>query len=738
MSQPFSPTGTRRRFPRAILAATLAASLLAACGGDDDDDSNSSRPPEAGVPPVTTPPVTTSPVTDTPVTERTFLPNAGTLHGSADASTAIALDANWMVVADDEANVLRVYPRQGGAAVLEWDFSVEGPALPKELDVEASTVIGNLAFFLGSHGNSKDGGDAVAERGHMFAVEISGTGSDTRFSYVGIFSQLEQQLVAWDSGNLHGQGVDYFGFARSTAAGLAPERVDGFAIEGAATAPDGKTLWLGFRAPQMDGDVRNRALIVPVLNPLELVTGKASQAGFGTPIELNLGGRGIRSMARGADGQYLILAGPAGAASRQAARNFALYAWSGIAADAPREIANNIEAMRAASGGSLEAIVEVAGPVAAGTPVQLLMDNGDTVFAGTSSAAKDLPEAEQRFLGVSFNLADLRATTSGPALADSTPADDRQGVNVDTRLLFRFDQGVALGQGSVTLRRADGSLVERFSARATPARIKAEYNQVAIKPSAPLDYSTGYYVEIDADAILGHAGLAYPGLHGGTALDFRTAGVPTPLAAGDVLFVGANAEAPDAFAFMLMKAVDGGTRVQFTDRDRGKGGIQEFEGLTNETAMDWTADRYLPAGTIVTIATDVTGNPETDIGFTVGAPGGLGKEETIYAMTGAVIDGLGDGTAGEISSVGTFLASITLGGGKDNVIPPSLDAAGTAFRFTVTPTNQTSAIYAGPLGTQDIPALAGRISDPANWQIRYKPDAGFPLVNGSLFGNRAP
>ncbi len=89
-----------------------------------------------------------------------------------------------MVVADDEANVLRVYPRQGGAAVLEWDFSVEGPALPKELDVEASTVIGNLAFFLGSHGNSKDGGDAVAERGHMFAVEISGTGSDTRFSYV--------------------------------------------------------------------------------------------------------------------------------------------------------------------------------------------------------------------------------------------------------------------------------------------------------------------------------------------------------------------------------------------------------------------------------------------------------------------------------------------------------------------------------------------------------------------------
>lgn len=722
----FSPPNTRRHFSRTVLATVLAAAILAACGGSDKHDNNSNNP-DTSIPPIT----------DTPVAEQTFLPNAGTLNGSADASTAIALDAEWMVVADDEANVLRVYPRQGGAAVLEWDFSKEGPSLTKELDIESSTIIGNLAFFLGSHGNRKDGGDAVGTRGHLFAVKISGTGADTKFAYAGMFSQLEQQLVAWDSGNLHGQGAGHFGFARSSAAGLAPERVDGFAIEGAATAPDGKTLWLGFRAPQMNQDVRNRALIVPVLNPQELIAGTASQAGFGTPIELNLGGRGIRAMAQGSDGQYLLLAGPSGAASSQAARNFALYAWSGAAADAPREIANNIEAMRAASGGSLESIVDVAGPVAAGTRVQLLMDNGDTVFEGTSSAAKDLPASQQRFLGVSFDLADWRNVATGPALAASTPADDREGVNVDTRLLFRFDQGIALGQGSIALRHADGTLVESFSARSTPDRIKAEYNQVIIKPATNLDYSTGYYVEIDTDAILGHAGQAYAGLQGSTALDFRTAGAPTPLAAGDVLFVGANAEAPDAFAFMLMKAVDGGTRIQFTDRDRGKKGIVEFEGLTNETAMDWTADRYLPAGTIVTIATDVPGNPETDIGFTVGAPGGLGKEETIYAMTGTVIDDLGDGTAGEISKVGTFLASITLGGDKDNVIPATLDAAGTAFRFTVTPTNQTSAIYAGSLDASDATALAARIRDTANWQIRYKPEAGFPLVNGSLFGSRA-
>lgn len=50
-----------------------------------------------------------------------------------------------------------------------------------------------------------------------------------------------------------------------------------------------------------------------------------------------------------------------------AARNFALYAWSGAVSDSPRGIAYNREAMRLGSSGSLESIMEVAGPVAAGT-----------------------------------------------------------------------------------------------------------------------------------------------------------------------------------------------------------------------------------------------------------------------------------------------------------------------------------------------------------------------------------
>ena len=184
--------------------------------------------------------------------------------------------------------------RRGGPGV---DFSVEGPALLKELDVEASTVIGNLAFFLGSHGNSKDGGDAVAERGHMFAVEISGTGSDTRFSYVGIFSQLEQQLVAWDSGNLHGQGVDYFGFARLTAAGLGAGTRRRLRHRrrrhGSSTA---KRCGWAFRAPQWTATSATARSSSRCSTRFELVTGRPARPAFARPSNSTWAGRGIRSM----------------------------------------------------------------------------------------------------------------------------------------------------------------------------------------------------------------------------------------------------------------------------------------------------------------------------------------------------------------------------------------------------------------------------------------------------------
>ncbi|SDZ33685.1 Ig-like domain-containing protein [Variovorax sp. YR266] len=725
---------TRIPFKPLLLASALAL-LLGACGGGNNSGGFSGFiPPTSTAPPPAQPPAA-QPEPDQLVSKARFTPNAGTTKGSSDASTAIALPDNFMIVADDEANVLRVYPRGGGAAVKEWSYELEGPKLAKELDLEAGTRIGDTLYFTGSNSNKKDGADAAADRSHLFAVKVSGTGAATAFDYVGQFSLLEAQLIAWDTGNLHGLGANRFGFAVSAAAGIVPERVDGFSIEGMTSAPGDTALWLGFRAPQTGTQVRAKALIVPLQNYAALMAGTTTQATFGAPIELELGGRGIRSIDKGTDGKYLIVAGPAGAAVPEVDRNFAQFAWDGNPNSAPVELSNDLDALRKETGGSFESTVEVPGPVTAGTQVQLLLDNGDTKWDG-KTASKDLPAADQKFDGFVVRLGKPWVDTAAPKLQKSMPAAGRVGVNLDTSITLSFNEAVRLGSGSIVLHKADGSVIETFHTNSPAARLQVAFNVLKLVPTAPLELSTGYYITVDANAITDAAGNAFAGISDATKLSFTTTAGATPLVAGDLLFMAANAEAPDAYAFVLLKAVNGGTQVLFTDRDR-KAGTTEFTGITNETAFFWTADQNLPAGTIVTIQTDVTGNPIADKGFTLGSPGGIGKSETIYAIAGGTIAGLGDGQAGQITAVGNHLATITLGGAA-GTIPDAVTTAGTSISFTVLPANQTNAIYNGSLDRSDLAAFAARVKDPANWIKRYAPEVGYPLTNDSLFGDKLP
>ncbi|WP_426388888.1 Ig-like domain-containing protein [Variovorax sp. R-27] len=729
-----SPSQTRIPFKPLLLASALAL-LLGACGGGNNSGGFSGFiPPTSTAPPPAQPPAA-QPEPDQFVSKARFTPNAGTTKGSSDASTAIALPDNFMIVADDEANVLRVYPRGGGAAVKEWSYELEGPKLAKELDLEAGTRIGDTLYFTGSNSNKKDGADAAADRSHLFAVKVSGTGAATAFDYVGQFSLLEAQLIAWDTGNLHGLGVNHFGFAVSAAAGIVPERVDGFSIEGMTSAPGDTALWLGFRAPQTGTQVRAKALIVPLQNYAALMAGTTTQATFGAPIELELGGRGIRSIDKGTDGKYLIVAGPAGAAVPEVDRNFALFAWDGNPNSAPVELSNDLDALRKETGGSFESTVEVPGPVTAGTQVQLLLDNGDTKWDG-KTASKDLPAVDQKFDGFVVRLGKPWVDTAAPKLQKSMPAAGRVGVNLDTSITLSFNEAVRLGSGSIVLHKADGSVIETFHTNSPAARLQVAFNVLKLVPTAPLELSTGYYITVDANAITDAAGNAFAGISDTTKLSFTTTAGATPLVAGDLLFMAANAEAPDAYAFVLLKAVNGGTQVLFTDRDR-KAGTTEFAGITNETAFFWTADQNLPAGTIVTIQTDVTGNPIADKGFTLGSPGGIGKSETIYAIAGGTIAGLGNGQAGQITAVGNHLATITLGGAA-GTIPDAVTTAGTGISFTVLPANQTNAIYNGSLDRSDLAAFAARVKDPANWIKRYAPEVGYPLTNDSLFGDKLP
>ena len=473
---------------------------------------------------------------------QTFTPNPGTTQDSSDASTAIALDSNWMVVGDDEANVLRVYPRAGGAAVLEWSFGMSLGIGSNELDLEASTRIGNTLYFIGSHSNSS-GGNEENNREYLFSVTVSGTGAATVFTFGQSYGGLEAALVAWDSGNVHGLGANYFGFAAASANGVAPEQVSGFSIEGLTASQDGTQLLLAFRAPQSPTTSRDKALIVP----LTVASAFSGTPVFGTPIELNLGGRGIRSIEKAEDGNgYLILAGPAGVASDEVTHDFRLFRWNGTSTT-PTELDVDLDSLRAATGGSFETLVAVPN-TAQGTPIQLLMDNGDTLWPGKSQASKSLPAAEQQFQGFWVTLGGNVTDTTAPTLTSSTPADDATNVPVNANLVLRFNEGVKAGAGQFVIKKtADNSVVETINANDT-AKVSVAYNTVTINPTNDLSSGVGYYLETSGTAVTDHYGNLWGGLSGATAFNFTTAGTITrPSYSLLITEVNSNATGGDFF-----------------------------------------------------------------------------------------------------------------------------------------------------------------------------------------------
>jgi hypothetical protein len=145
--------------------------------------------------------------------------------------------------------------------------------------------------------------------------------------------------------------------------------------------------WLGLRAPLVPVTNRAKALLIPVLNFRTLaVSGAAPGAAvFGAPVELNLGGRSIRSIEANSNG-VIIVAGPPGVASGIAPSDFRIFTWTGNPADAPQERAANL------SGMTPEALVELPPPPwSAGSTLQLISDNGVTYFYGDAVPAKHLP-----------------------------------------------------------------------------------------------------------------------------------------------------------------------------------------------------------------------------------------------------------------------------------------------------------------------------------------------------------
>ena len=264
--------------------------------------------------------------------------------GMGDASAAIALDENNFIVANDEDNILRIFDKHKPNVLQELELSkiFKGEISDNkkgEIDIEGAAQLGDKIFWIGSHSANKTAESRPA-RHRLFAIQVR-SGADGKYTALPV-GQIYTNLIA----DLE-KDSRFKAFKLKKAKAIEPKGVGGLSIEGLSASPDGSLL-IGFRNPLGGGQtvdrflVGGKALIVKLLNPLEVIKGQSAK--FADPFELDLGGFGIRSLEYyNAKKKYLIVAGTyhgnEGTPTRKPEVS-RLYIWSGKASAAPKLLEN--------------------------------------------------------------------------------------------------------------------------------------------------------------------------------------------------------------------------------------------------------------------------------------------------------------------------------------------------------------------------------------------------------------
>jgi Protein of unknown function (DUF3616) len=276
---------------------------------------------------------------------------AAILHfGLMDGSAGIAISYDDFVTISDEVNQIKrfaVKEESVGTMALDLDaqkewfrsrLNEEDPRMHIEADIEGAARMGNVIYWIGSHGFHKKESE---DHRVFFATTIS---DDGKLAPSGkVYRRLLDDLLMEES-------LKSFELKKASKIkpkqGAEKDTPGGLNIEGLCTAKDGKTLLICFRNPIPGG----KALIVPLENPAALVEGKGA-AKFGKPILLKLGGLGLRDMVWWR-GKYLMIAGHYDSHLRDedgkpntAVPASQLYRWSGNVDDKPTQLDLDLSAL---------------------------------------------------------------------------------------------------------------------------------------------------------------------------------------------------------------------------------------------------------------------------------------------------------------------------------------------------------------------------------------------------------
>jgi methionine-rich copper-binding protein CopC len=172
-----------------------------------------------------------------------------------------------------------------------------------------------------------------------------------------------------------------------------------------------------------------------------------------------------------------------------------------------------------------DAQVSISGATVTINPTADLNSSTSYYVQVASTAIEDT--SGNAYAGIS-NTTTLNFTTAdviAPTLTSSTPSDDATGVAVTDNIVLTFSENVQAGSGNIVI--SDGSSDTRTIAIGD-AQVSISGATVTINPTADLNSSTSYYVQVASTAIEDTSGNAYAGISNTTTLNFTTATISTP------------------------------------------------------------------------------------------------------------------------------------------------------------------------------------------------------------------
>ena len=171
----------------------------------------------------------------------------------------------------------------------------------------------------------------------------------------------------------------------------------------------------------------------------------------------------------------------------------------------------------------------------------------------------------------------------------------------------------------------------------------------------------------------------------------------TTLTAGDIAITGYRSDTPDLYAFVLLRDIEAGTEIQFTDNGwLAAGGFRE-----GEDTITWTADTALTAGTVVTIEEGVATSGTATGNLILSSAG-----DQVFAFQG---DAANPTFIYGLHGDGSFEADAT--SSSTSALPPTLTEGETAL--AIDPEADNAAYQGITSGTRT--ELLAAISNINNW-----------------------